>query len=233
MSRRHQRRRRARPHVGAHRVQQQHVRSQHAAVQQVADDGDLQAGEPALVLADREGVEQRLGRMLVHAVAGVDDRRPAQCARAGAARPTSAWRITIMSGDIASRLRAVSSSVSPFVTLDVAVAMLSVSALSRFSAISNDVRVRVLGSKKRLTTVRPRSVGTFLIGAAANLLHRFGGVEDERDLVGVELGDAEQVARLQRDGRGRRVLRSSSCFPLDDHFVGRRRFPAAAPARSA
>ena len=41
--------------------------------------------------------------------------------------------------------------------------MLSVSALSRFSAISNDVRVRVLGSKNRLTTVRPRSVGTFLI----------------------------------------------------------------------
>ena len=42
-------------------------------------------------------------------------------------------------------------------------ATFSVSALSRFSAISNDVRVRVLGSKNRLTTVRPRSVGTFLI----------------------------------------------------------------------
>ena len=43
-------------------------------------------------------------------------------------------------------------------------ATLSVSALSRFSAISNDVRVRVLGSKNRLTTVLPRSAGTFLIG---------------------------------------------------------------------
>ena len=41
--------------------------------------------------------------------------------------------------------------------------MPSVSALSRFSAISNDMRVRVLGSKNRFTTVRPRSVGTFLI----------------------------------------------------------------------
>jgi hypothetical protein len=29
------------------------------------------------------------------------------------------------------------------------------------------MRVRVLGSKNRLTTVRPRSVGTFLIGRAA------------------------------------------------------------------
>ena len=47
-------------------------------------------------------------------------------------------------------------------TLDVAAAMLSVSALRRFSATSNDVRVRVLGSKNRLTTVRPRSAGTFL-----------------------------------------------------------------------
>src|SRR5512138_3800484 len=67
-----------------------------------------------------------------------------------------------MSGDIASRLRAVSTSVSPFTTLDVPIATLRVSALRRFSAISNDVRVRVLGSKNRFTTVFPRSAGTFL-----------------------------------------------------------------------
>ena len=59
---------------------------------------------------------------------------------------------------------AVSTSVSPLSTLDVATAMFKVSALRRFSAISNDVRVRVLGSKNRLTMVFPRSVGTFLIG---------------------------------------------------------------------
>ena len=68
-----------------------------------------------------------------------------------------------MLGDIASRFIAVSTSVSPLTTLDDAIATLSVSALRRFSAISNDVRVRVLGSKNRLMTVRPRSVGTFLI----------------------------------------------------------------------
>ena len=45
--------------------------------------------------------------------------------------------------------------------------MFSVSALRRFSAISNEVRVRVLGSKKRLTTVLPRSAGTFLMGRVA------------------------------------------------------------------
>src|SRR4029079_11917271 len=81
--------------------------------------------------------------------------------------PDEAWRRTIMSGDIASRLSAVSTSVSPLTTLEVAMATLRVSALSRFSATSNDVRVRVLGSKKRFTTVRPRSVGTFLIGRCA------------------------------------------------------------------
>src|SRR5687768_18338854 len=69
-----------------------------------------------------------------------------------------------MSGAIASRLSAVSTSVSPLTRLDVCAAMFSVSALSRFSAISKEVLVRVLASKKRFTTVFPRSAGTFLIG---------------------------------------------------------------------
>ena len=83
------------------------------------------------------------------------------------------------------------------VTLDVAVAMISVSALRRFSAISNDVRVRVLGSKNRLTTVRPRSAGTFLIGRVptsfiASAVSRISVISR-----GVEPGDAEQVPALQ------------------------------------
>src|SRR5262245_16285708 len=77
--------------------------------------------------------------------------------------PDEAWRSTIMLGAMASRFIAVSTSVSPLTTLDEAIATLSVSALRRFSAISNEVRVRVLGSKNRLTTVWPRSVGTFLM----------------------------------------------------------------------
>ena len=68
-----------------------------------------------------------------------------------------------MSGDIASRLRAVSTKVSPLSMLDVLPAIFNVSALSRFSAISKDVRVRVLASKNKFTTVLPRSVGTFLM----------------------------------------------------------------------
>ena len=116
-----------------------------------------------------------------------------------------------MSGDIASRLRTVSTSVSPLVTLEVAVAMLSVSALRRFSAISNDVRVRVLGSKNRLTTVRPRSVGTFLmarppISFIASAVSRMSVISSAS-----RPGDAEQVPRLQLPaaGSGRRPARQA------------------------
>jgi hypothetical protein len=38
---------------------------------------------------------------------------------------------------------------------------LMTSADSRLAAASNEMRVRVESSKKRLTTVRPRSVGSF------------------------------------------------------------------------
>ncbi len=58
-----------------------------------------------------------------------------------------------MSIRIASRLRAVSTSVSPFCTLDPLDATFTVSAESRFSANSKEMRVRVEASKKRLTIV--------------------------------------------------------------------------------
>ena len=48
--------------------------------------------------------------------------------------------------------------------------MFSVSALNRLAANSKDDRVRVEGSMNRLTMVRPRSVGTFLMGRVADCL---------------------------------------------------------------
>ena len=42
------------------------------------------------------------------------------------------------------------------------------SAESRLAAASNEIRVRVESSKKRLTTVRPRRAGSFLIGRSAS-----------------------------------------------------------------
>src|SRR6476661_1218267 len=87
------------------------------------------------------------------------------------AAPDAPWRITTMSIRIASRLRAVSTRVSPLETEDPADATFTVSALSRFSANSNEIRVRVEASKNRLTMVLPRSAGTFLIGRSLTSLN--------------------------------------------------------------
>src|SRR3569623_219528 len=77
------------------------------------------------------------------------------------AAPDSAWRTTNMSQCMASRLRKVSSCVSPLVVAEAVMLRLSTSADSRLAANSNVVRGRVLDSKNRLTTVLPRSRGTF------------------------------------------------------------------------
>ena len=77
--------------------------------------------------------------------------------------PGWAWRMTTRSGAMACRLSAVSISVSPFSSAEPEVEKLMLSADRRFSAISKLERVRVEASKKRLSTVLPRRVGTFLI----------------------------------------------------------------------
>src|SRR5437667_1875975 len=48
--------------------------------------------------------------------------------------------------------------------------MLITSALNRKAASSNEVRVRVLGSTKKLTSVFPRNAGTFLISRVPTCL---------------------------------------------------------------
>ena len=57
---------------------------------------------------------------------------------------------------------AVSRSVSPFVVLLLAASTEITSALRRLAAMSKAMRVRVLGSRNRLTMVLPRRAGTFL-----------------------------------------------------------------------
>src|SRR6266404_1412689 len=76
-----------------------------------------------------------------------------------------------MSACNASRLRAVSLSVSPFVRLEFVAEILITSALNRNAANSNEVRVRVLGSTKKLTSVLPRRAGTFLISRVPTCLN--------------------------------------------------------------
>src|SRR6266446_5568572 len=76
-----------------------------------------------------------------------------------------------MSACNASRLRAVSLSVSPLVRLEAVAEILITSALNRSAASSKEVRVRVLGSTKKFTNVFPRSEGTFLISRLPTCLN--------------------------------------------------------------
>ena len=69
---RQQRRRRHQRDLGTQGGQQQHVGPGDPGVQHVADDDDPPAGQRAQVPAQRVRVEQRLGRVLVGAVTGVD-----------------------------------------------------------------------------------------------------------------------------------------------------------------
>ena len=75
--------------------------------------------------------------------------------------PAWLWRTTMMSGRIAFSVAAVSISVSPFFTLELATAMFITSAPSRLPASSKEDCVRVEASKNRLICVRPRSVARF------------------------------------------------------------------------
>ena len=75
--------------------------------------------------------------------------------------------MTTASAPMASRVRAVSLSDSPLETDEPFAEKLMTSAERRLAAASKEIRVRVESSKKRLTTVRPRRVGSFLIGRSA------------------------------------------------------------------
>ena len=172
----------------------------------------VQPGDLPLVRADGRAVEQRLGRVLVRAVARVDDRGAERASASISAAPAWACRTTTTSGAIASRLRAVSSSVSPLMVDDAEPEMFTASADRRLAAISNEVRVRVDGSRNRLMTVFPRSVGTFLIGRCVDLQEALAEVEDGLDVGRRQRLDAEQVTVAERAhaGRSRSTTRSGS-----------------------
>ena len=92
--------------------------------------------------------------------------QPELASRCGA--PLAEWRTTTASAPIASSVSAVSFRLSPLDSEEPLAAKLMTSAESRLAAASKEMRVRVESSKKRLTTVRPRSAGSFLIGRSAS-----------------------------------------------------------------
>jgi hypothetical protein len=69
---------------------------------------------------------------------------------------------------MASRVSEVSLRLSPLDSEEPFAEKLMTSADRRLAAASNEIRVRVLSSKNRFTTVRPRRAGSFLIGRSAS-----------------------------------------------------------------
>ena len=72
---RHERARSDQRDARAELEQTENVRARDAAKQNVADDRDVQPGDASLFLADRVKIEERLRRMLVRAIAGIDHAR--------------------------------------------------------------------------------------------------------------------------------------------------------------
>ena len=115
-------------------------------VQDVADDPDVQAVEAAEPLAQRVDVQQRLRRVLVLAVAGVDDARgrPAGDQRGGAdVRRADHDQVRAVGGE---RLDGVLERLALLDAASREATKLITSADSDLAASSNELRVRVEAS---------------------------------------------------------------------------------------
>ena len=128
--------------------------------------------------ADRVAVEQRLGGVLVPAVAGVDD---AGVGPAGDLPRHAGRAVADDDGVDAHRRRCVSTvsrRLSPLFTLDEPTPRRSsCRPTAAWPRSRSDSRVRVESSKNSDTTVLPRSAGTFGIGRRVDLDHVVGQVE--------------------------------------------------------
>src|SRR5450759_866874 len=122
----------------------------------VADDGDAQIVEALLALAHGECIEKPLRRVAMCASPADSTLTCGATWLATSPRtPTSASRITSTSVCSASSVYTVSSMLSPLAREESCTSRFTTSAPRRFAASSNDTRVRVDGSVKRLATVTP------------------------------------------------------------------------------
>jgi hypothetical protein len=111
-----------------------------------------------------------------------------------ATAPAEEWRTTRTSGRMALSVIAVSTSVSPFLTLELATDMFITSAPSRLPASSNEAWVRVEDSKNRLIWVQAAQCGGLFLALTGDF-DRFVRLIEQ--IVDVRLRkplDSEQVA---------------------------------------
>ena len=157
--------------------------------------------EPALAAADGQRVEQRLGRMLVAAVAGVDDR----------AVDLLGEQLTAPEFGMAHHQHVGMHGVEGHRRVDQRLAlldragrrrMLMTSAPSRLPASSNEVRVRVEFSKKQVDERAAAQQVALLVGAAVQVDIGVGEIEEGGDLLPGESFDAQQMAVAISKGGG-------------------------------
>ncbi len=159
----------------------------------VAQQADGQPLDSSLGAADRHQVEQPLGRVLVGAVAGIDDRALDDAAPAGGACPGVGWRTTTTSAPIASMFLAVSMNDSPFERLEpLGGEVLGVGRqpLGR-QAEAGPRPGRVFEEEVEDDPALQR--GNLLAAARRDLGERLGGIQDRQDLLARQVFQTQQM----------------------------------------
>ena len=192
---RHQRARADERDARAEFQQAEDVRARDAAEEDVADDRDVQSGDRARLFADGVKIEQRLRRMLVRAVAGVDDAR----AQPFGEELRRARRAVPQDDDVG------------VVRLENLGRVLERFAFGQARGGGGDVdHVRAQADRRdleRRARARARldeeihqrlaAQGRHLLDLArADFLESIRRIEDERDLLRGEIADAEQILAL-------------------------------------
>ena len=146
-------------------------------MQDVAADRDRQALDVALVAADRERIEQRLGRMLMRAVAGIDHRAVDLCGE----QFDRAGRMMAHDQDVrvhgVERHRGVDQCLALRIE-DELTDMFITSAPSRLPASSNEDWVRVEDFEEQIDLGAAAQRGALLLDLAVELDEFFGEVEE-------------------------------------------------------
>ena len=180
-------------------AEQMNIGSRHAAVQDVAEDRDVQPFEAAAAVANRQRIEQRLRGMLVRAVAGVDHRN-IQAARdeiRGARRCMTHHDAVGLHG--VERADRVEQRFAFFQAGGFRLQIHRVGAEARGRRGEADARASGrLEESERHGLAAQR--GQFFQGMALEFLKWLRLIEHENNLLGAERFDAEQMAQALRHG---------------------------------
>src|SRR5688572_4876253 len=187
--------------IRAELCQQIDIGTRDARVQDVANDRDLQSFDSSFVFTNRERVEQGLSRMLVRAVAGVDDRRGAH-AREMLRR--TGHRVTNDDAIRRHRFEVARSVEQSLAFGDAGGRNADVHGIRREAFGGNFEGSPRSGRwfEEEIYNSAPAECRDFFDLAFGNVAKRFGRIEQVRDFCRLELAYAEEVFAIKRSGGG-------------------------------